>query len=214
MKDENWEDRDATDGKARGAEPITIKKYANRRLYNTALSQYITLDDLAAMVRSGQDFVVQDAKSGADLTRAVLTQIIFEQESRENPMLPVSFLRRLIRMYGDAVQGAVPGYLEASMAAFEQNQEAFRRQIERSFGSAPGFQQLDAMVRANMEIMRQAAEMFAPFTPGAGGSKPSENSSATDPSKHEASAVRDAEVAALHAQVSALQERLEALAKR
>ncbi len=217
MKDDNWA---PTDGDAEpdaadksSAPPIIVKKYANRRLYNTALSSYITLDDLGAMVRSGQDFIVQDAKTGADLTRAVLTQIIFEQESRDGPMLPVNFLRQLIRMYGDAVQGFVPGYLEMAMAAFERNQETFRAQIERSFGSTPGFPQLDAMVRANMDMFRQTADMFTPFR------QPTEKvdpaaAAADDDDDVAADAARDQEIAELRRQLDEMQRRLNDMAGR
>ena len=150
------------------ASPIMVKKYANRRLYNTATSSYVTLENLSAMVREGQDFVVQDAKTGEDITRSVLTQIIFEEEAKGRaPMLPTSFLRQLIRLYGDALQGYVPGYLEMTMQAFEKNQEAFREHIERSFGKAPGFAQFEAVARANMEMFRSAMGMFAPFGQGA-----------------------------------------------
>lgn len=102
---------------------VVIKKYANRRLYNTAKSSYVTLDDLAVMVREGQDFVVKDAKSGEDITRSVLAQIIFEEESKGQNLLPVKFLRQLIGLYGDSLEGFVPGYLEASMESFAENQE-------------------------------------------------------------------------------------------
>lgn len=146
--------------------PIIVKKYANRRLYNTASSSYVTLDNLAAMVRGGQDFVVQDAKSGDDITRSVLTQIIFEEEARGRaPMLPIGFLRHLIRLYGDSLQGYVPGYLELAMQTFSRNQENFRSHMERTFGATPGFKQFDAMTRANMEMFRNAMGVFAPFSP-------------------------------------------------
>lgn len=163
MKDEVHAELAASRRKKAQPEVIIVKKYANRRLYNTALSSYITLEDLAAMVRSGQDFVVQDAKTGADLTRSVLTQIIFEQEGRDGPLLPVNFLRQLIRMYGDALQGYVPSYLEMTMAAFERHQETFRDQLKRSFGPAAGYAQMEAMARANMEIFNKAIGMFSPF---------------------------------------------------
>ena len=109
--------------------PIIIKKYANRRLYNTARSSYVTLDHLAEMVREGEDFVVYDAKSGEDITRSVLTQIIFEEEAKGRNLLPVNFLRQLIRLYGDALQGIVPSYLESAMETFSHNQERMRGQM-------------------------------------------------------------------------------------
>lgn len=162
-------DAKSTDAKSAGARsggkaPIVVKKYANRRLYNTATSSYVTLENLAAMVREGQDFVVQDARSGEDITRSVLTQVIFEEEARGRaPMLPTSFLRQIIRLYGDTLQSYVPSYLEMAMGAFEQNQETFRQQMARSFGATPGFAQFEAMTRANADIFRKALEMFSSF---------------------------------------------------
>ncbi|MCI4664927.1 MAG: polyhydroxyalkanoate synthesis repressor PhaR [Neomegalonema sp.] len=193
--------------------PIIVKKYANRRLYNTATSSYVTLENLAAMVRSGQDFVVQDAKTGEDITRSVLTQIIFEEESRgDSPLLPISFLRRLIRLYGDAVQGYVPGYLEMTMHAFERNQEAFRQQMARSFGASPGYAQLEAMARANMEMFRQAMGVFAPFTENTPGMDGHEPSSAAP--KDEAGAGRESseELDAMRARLDEMQRKLDDLA--
>ena len=122
----DWEGCRLAKDMPKGDAPITIKKYANRRLYNTAKSSYVTLEHLAQMVRDGQDFVVYDAKTGEDITRSVLTQIIFEEEAKGQNMLPISFLRQLIRLYGDSLQGVVPGYLEASMEAFGRNQEQLR----------------------------------------------------------------------------------------
>ena len=117
------------------AEPITIKKYANRRLYNTGTSTYVTLEDLAAMVKTGEDFVVYDAKSGDDITRSVLTQIIFEQENKEGQnLLPIAFLRQLIRFYGDSMQMLVPRYLEVSIESLTREQEKFRQQMAQAFG--------------------------------------------------------------------------------
>jgi len=147
------------------AEKIVIKKYANRRLYNTAKSSYVTLDDLAKMVRAGQDFAVYDAKSGDDITRSVLTQIIFEEEAKGQSMLPTNFLRQIISLYGDVLQGAVPSYLEASMEAFAQNQE----RIRQAFGGANPITNFEAITRSNMEWFEQAMRMFSPFGPGAAG---------------------------------------------
>src|SRR3954447_3294156 len=118
--------------------PIKIKKYANRRLYNTGTSTYVTLEDLATMVKSGEDFAVEDAKSGEDITRSVLAQIIFEQENKEGQnLLPINFLRQLIRFYGDSMQMLVPRYLEVSIDSFTREQEKFRQQLTQAFGSAP-----------------------------------------------------------------------------
>jgi polyhydroxyalkanoate synthesis repressor PhaR len=146
-----------------GKKPITIKKYANRRLYNTAKSSYVTLDHLATMVRDAEDFVVYDAKTGEDITRAVLTQIIFEEEAKGASMLPANFLRQIIRLYGDTLQGFVPGYLEASMETFAKNQEKMREQVRAAFGSNPAIVTFETMTRANMEWFQNAMRMFNPY---------------------------------------------------
>jgi len=149
-------------------EKIVIKKYANRRLYNTAKSSYVTLDDLSKMVRAGQDFAVYDAKSGEDITRSVLTQIIFEEEAKGQSMLPTNFLRQIIGLYGDSLQGVVPSYLEASMETFTQNQERMRQ----AFGGNPAVANFESMARGNMEWIEQAMRMFSPFGAAAGGAAP------------------------------------------
>ncbi len=145
------------------AEPVTIKKYANRRLYNTGTSTYVTLEDLAAMVKNGEDFVVYDAKTGEDITRSVLTQIIFEQENKEGQnLLPITFLRQLIRFYGDSMQMLVPRYLEVSIESLTREQEKFRQQMAQAFGVSP-FGALEDQVRRNMEMFERAFAMFTPF---------------------------------------------------
>jgi polyhydroxyalkanoate synthesis repressor PhaR len=145
------------------AEPITIKKYANRRLYNTGTSTYVTLEDLAVMVKKGEDFVVYDAKTGEDITRSVLAQIIFEQENKEGQsMLPIAFLRQLIRFYGDSMQTLVPRFLEVSISSLTKEQEKMREQVAQAFG-ASGFGTLEDQVRRNMEMFERAFTMFAPF---------------------------------------------------
>ena len=149
-----------------GDDVVIIKKYANRRLYNTARSTYVTLDHLAQMVRDGQDFVVTDAKSGEDITRGVLAQIIFEEEAKGQTMMPSSFLRQLIRLYGDSLQGFVPGYLEASMETFARNQEAMREQVRQAFEANPALANFEALARSNMEWFENALRMFAPFATG------------------------------------------------
>jgi polyhydroxyalkanoate synthesis repressor PhaR len=148
---------------AKSEEPITIKKYANRRLYNTGTSTYVTLEDLATMVKAGEDFVVYDAKSGEDITRSVLAQIIFEQENKEgqNP-LPINFLRQLIRFYGDSMQMLVPRYLEVSIESLTREQEKFRQQLAQTFGVG-AFPSLEEQVRRNMDMFERAFAMFAPF---------------------------------------------------
>jgi polyhydroxyalkanoate synthesis repressor PhaR len=148
-------------------EPVTIKKYANRRLYNTGTSTYVTLEDLAAMVKSGEDFVVYDAKSGEDITRSVLAQIIFEQENKEGQsLLPITFLRQLIRFYGDSMQMLVPRFLETSMQSFSQQQGKFRDQMAQAFGNV-GFGAMEDQVRRNMEMFEKTFAMFSPFAAAA-----------------------------------------------
>ncbi len=144
-------------------EPVTIKKYANRRLYNTGTSTYVTLEDLATMVKAGQDFVVFDAKTGEDITRSVLAQIIFEQENKEGQsLLPIAFLRQIIRFYGDSMQMLVPRYLEVSIESLTREQEKFRNQITQAFGAGP-FGALEDQVRRNMEMFERTFSMFTPF---------------------------------------------------
>lgn len=146
-------------------EPIIIKKYANRRLYNTATSSYVTLEDLCQMVKKGEDFVVYDAKSGEDITRSVLTQIIFEEEGKGQNMLPISFLRQLIGFYGDSLQSLVPGYLDLSMSSFAKNQEQMRSYMTNAFGGINPFKSLEEISRQNMAMMQRAMSMFTPFVP-------------------------------------------------
>src|ERR1700726_4442693 len=147
---------------AKSEEPVTIKKYANRRLYNTGTSTYVTLEDLAAMVKTGEDFVVFDAKSGDDITRSVLTQIIFEQENKEGQsLLPITVLRQLIRFYGDSMQMLVPRYLEVSIDTLVREQEKMRTQVAQAFG-VTGFGPLEEQVRRNMEMFQRTFTMFAP----------------------------------------------------
>jgi polyhydroxyalkanoate synthesis repressor PhaR len=149
---------------AKSDQPITIKKYANRRLYNTGTSTYVTLEDLASMVKAGEDFVVYDAKTNEDITRSVLTQIIFEQENKEGGqnLLPINFLRQLIRFYGDSMQMLVPRYLEVSIDSLTREQEKFREQISQAFGIG-GFGAIEEQVRRNMEMFERTFAMFAPF---------------------------------------------------
>src|SRR5919199_5536786 len=147
-------------------EPVVIKKYANRRLYHTGTSTYVTLEDLANMVRQGEDFVVYDAKSGEDITRSVLTQIIFEQENKEGQnLLPVTVLRQLIRFYGDSLQALVPSYLEFSMNNLSQEQQKLRDQMAQAFGPS-AFQAMEEQVRKNMSFFTEAMRLFSPFAQG------------------------------------------------
>jgi len=143
--------------------PIVIKKYANRRLYNTSTSSYVTLDHLSAMVKNGSEFIVKDAKSGEDITRQVLTHIIVEEESKGENLLPISFLRHLISFYGDNLQSVVPGYLEQSMQAFARNQEQMRDYMKGSLGGIGAFNPLEDIGKQNAELMKNAMKLFAPY---------------------------------------------------
>ncbi|SET65926.1 polyhydroxyalkanoate synthesis repressor PhaR [Oceanicella actignis] len=191
---------------ASGAEPITIKKYANRRLYNTAKSAYVTLEHLAQMVREGQDFVVYDAKTGEDITRSVLTQIIFEEEAKGQNMLPISFLRQLIRLYGDALQGVVPGYLEASMESFTRNQEKLREHMLKTFGANPALSNFEAMARSNMEFFENAMRVFSPFGAARATARPKKEAE-----REEERAAPETELSELKEQLRQMQERLDKL---
>src|SRR5260370_10560484 len=143
-----------------GKAPGVVKKYGNRPLYNTATSSYVTLEDLATMIKEGGDFVVYDAKTGEDITRSVLTQIIVEQEQKGQNLLPISFLRQLIGFYGDSMQFLVPGYLEQAMLAFARNQEQMRRNLQEAFPMFP-FGQLEEMGKTNMALFEQTLKMFS-----------------------------------------------------
>jgi polyhydroxyalkanoate synthesis repressor PhaR len=143
--------------------PITIKKYANRRLYNTATSSYVTLDHLAQMVKDGTEFAVFDAKTGEDITRSVLTQIIVEEEAKGQNLLPIGFLRQLIGFYGDSLQALVPGYLDHTMTSFAKNQEEMRRYMRDTLDGLFPFQQFEEMGKKNMAMFQEAIKMFTPF---------------------------------------------------
>ncbi|MEJ8476334.1 polyhydroxyalkanoate synthesis repressor PhaR [Roseibium algae] len=150
---------------AKTNDPTIIKKYANRRLYNTGTSTYVTLEDLAVMVKGGEDFIVYDAKSGDDITRSVLTQIIFEQEAKGQNLLPVPFLRQLIGFYGDSMQGVVPSFLEYSMTSLTQEQDKMRAQAGDAFGGN-AFDAIEDQVKRNAEMFERAMKMFMPFAAG------------------------------------------------
>src|SRR5262250_53016 len=178
-------DQPAAEGGPKPA-PVVIKKYANRRLYNTATSAYVTLDHLAQMVKDKTDFVVYDAKTGEDITRSVLTQIIVEEESKGGQtLLPIPFLRQLISFYGDSLQGVVPQYLEMSMTQFARNQEQMRRYLQNAFGFNP-FQQFESMGKQNMQMFEQAMRMFNPFQkPGGAGTPPAAANGQEPPARPE-----------------------------
>jgi polyhydroxyalkanoate synthesis repressor PhaR len=205
-------------GTGRGAmanekEPITIKKYANRRLYNTGSSAYVTLEDLGRMVKDGDDFVVIDAKTGEDITRSVLTQIIFEQEAKEGQsLLPISFLRQLIRFYGDSMQMLVPQYLEMSLNSFVNEQHKMREQMKVAFGgNLPGAQMFDALeeqTRKNIQMYTQALGMFNPFMQPMTEKPAAEAATAARP----AAAPKD-DLDDLKKQIAEMQRKLEGLSK-
>jgi polyhydroxyalkanoate synthesis repressor PhaR len=160
-----------SDEKTPSPQPVVIKKYANRRLYNTATSSYVTLDDLSQMVKRGTDFVVADAKTGEDITRPVLTQIIFEEENKGTTLLPINFLRQLIRFYGDQMQSFVPGYLEMSLGSLAKEQEKFRDQLAQTWGADP-FKAMEEHTKRNMAVFTNAMSMFSPFAGAMGPGQP------------------------------------------
>lgn len=187
-------------------EPTVIKKYANRRLYNTGTSTYVTLDDLGQMVKAEEDFVVIDAKSGEDITRSVLTQIIFEQESRGQNLLPINFLRQLIRFYGDSMQALVPSYLDFSMNSLTRDQGKLREHMAGTFG-ATALGAIEEQTRRNMAMFEQAFRMFSPFAPPGEQGDASRNAAAREPGS-------DPELEALKKQLSDVQTRLDQLSRK
>jgi polyhydroxyalkanoate synthesis repressor PhaR len=197
---------------ASSSEPVIIKKYANRRLYNTATSSYVTLDDLAGMVRQSQDFVVYDAKTNEDITRSVLTQIIVEEEAKGTNLLPVSFLRQLIALYGDSLQALVPKYLEHSMSSFTQNQERMRQYINNALGGMFPFGSLEELSRRNMEFLNQAFSAFNPLLAGKEGAKPAPEAKPQPPQPANESG-KDA-LNDLQKKIDALQKQIEAMGKK
>jgi polyhydroxyalkanoate synthesis repressor PhaR len=183
--------------------PVVVKKYANRRLYNTESSSYITLDTLADMVRAGRDFVVYDARTGDDITRSVLTQIIVEEESKGRALLPTTFLRQLIGFYGDSLGGMVPRYLEHTMSAIARQQEQMREAMHQTMGNLlpPG---LEEMRRQNIAMMERAMSLFSPFYPAARDAEPAEPAAAVAPGPAEFEALKQ-EVDRLRTLLSAKQ---------
>jgi polyhydroxyalkanoate synthesis repressor PhaR len=185
--------------KSKSEGPVVIKKYANRRLYNTQTSSYVTLDHLAAMVKSGTEFEVQDARTGEDITRSVLTQIIFEEEAKGQSLLPIKFLRQLIRFYGDSLQTFVPGYLDMSMESFTKNQGAMRDRIAEALGG--GNQMIENMTRQNLQLFENAMAMFSPF----GAAAKNEAKSAAKPTE---------DIADLKEEMEAMRKQLAELSQR
>jgi polyhydroxyalkanoate synthesis repressor PhaR len=193
------------DDKGAAAPPVMIKKYANRRLYNTETSSYVTLDDLSRMVKAGREFVVHDAKSGEEITRAVLTQIIVEEEQKGQNLLPISFLRQLIGLYGGSMQWLVPRYLEHAMTSFAHNQEQMRKSLQDAFGGLFPFGPMEEMGKQNLALFEKTMKMFSPFPvpgePPRPGDKPPEE-------PHSEATIKD-----LTERLNALQQKIDALGK-
>jgi polyhydroxyalkanoate synthesis repressor PhaR len=192
--------------------PIKIKKYANRRLYNTATSSYVTLDYLCQMVKEGKDFVVHDAKTGDDITRSVLTQIIVEEESKGQNLLPVGFLRQLISFYGDNLQALVPRYLEQSMRSFAHNQEQMRKYMTDAFGGLfPFGSPMEEMGKQNIALLQNAMKMFTGFAMDQAKNAESARAAAPSQAKPEGAA---SELDTLKDQLARMQSQLEELARK
>ncbi|MCF1505446.1 MULTISPECIES: polyhydroxyalkanoate synthesis repressor PhaR [Hyphomicrobiales] len=183
--------------------PTVIKKYANRRLYHTGTSTYVTLEDLAEMVKAGEDFTVTDAKTGEDITRGVLGQIIFEQENKGQHLLPIAFLRQLIRYYGDSMQTFLPTYLETSLSAFSRNQDKLRDQMSRAL-KGDAFGAMEEQARRNMDMFTEAMRMFTPF-PQAGSAAGTRSAPRTAEGQAE-------EIEALREQLREMQRTIETIA--
>ena len=202
---------DSQDSAAPG-ERVVIKKYANRRLYNTASSSYVTLEHLSEMVKQNIDFVVYDAKTNEDITRSVLTQIIFEEESQQGQsLLPIQFLRQLIGFYGNSMQAFLPSYLELSLSSFTQQQERLRTQLS-SFGQAGGIANYEEQIRQNLQLFDRAMKMFSPFAYVPGATRSDEPAPAAAPATKGDSA-GDESLTLLRKQMAEMQAQLDKLAK-
>lgn len=185
--------------------PVVIKKYANRRLYNTATSSYVTLDDLSRMVKGGDQFVVYDAKTSEDITRAVLIQIIVEEEQKGQNLLPISFLQQLIGLYGDSMQWLVPRYLDHAMSSFARNQDQMRKSLQEAFGGLFPFGPLEEMGKQNLALFEKTMKMFSPAFPTPQGGRT--DAPATEPKPTEGS------IGELRERMNALQQQIETLSK-
>jgi polyhydroxyalkanoate synthesis repressor PhaR len=216
-------DEQKTEGASgKSAPKIVIKKYANRRLYNTATSSYVTLEDLSRMVKEGTDFAVFDAKTGEEITRSVLTQIIFEEEGKENnALLPVNFLRQLIGFYGNQMQGMVPGYLEFSMGNLMKDQDKLRQQMMGAFGG-DAFKTMETQAKRNMELFQESLKMFVPFGAAMPGMPPgfanpfapgAARDASPSPEKAPSSGPSKDDLQILKDQLTAMQQKIDALNK-
>lgn len=190
--------------------PVVIKKYANRRLYNTQTSSYVTLDHLATMVKDGTEFEVRDARTGEDITRSVLTQIIFEEEAKGQSLLPIRFLRQLIRFYGDSLQSFLPGYLDLSMESFTKNQEDMRSRVAEAFGG--GGQAIENLTRQNLAMFERAMKMFSPF--GMMGRENGAAPKAANGAAPEPSSAQAEEIGELKSEIEAMRKQLSELAQQ
>jgi polyhydroxyalkanoate synthesis repressor PhaR len=188
------------------AQPVVIKKYANRRLYNTATSSYVTLEDLSRMVKQGSEFLVYDAKTGEDITRPVLTQIIVEEEQKGQNLLPISFLRQLISLYGDSMQWLVPRYLDHAMSTFARNQEQMRKSLQDAFGGLFPFGPLEEMGKQNLALFEKTMKMFSPF--------PANPADKTRPERPAEEGARDATLDELRQRINMLQQQVEQLSEK
>jgi polyhydroxyalkanoate synthesis repressor PhaR len=205
-----------------GDDVVVIKKYANRRLYNTSTSSYVTLEHLCEMVKEGREFTVHDAKTGEDITRSVLAQIIFEEEGKSGQnLLPIKFLRQLIRFYGDSLQGFIPSYLEMSMDAFSKEQEKLRTRMAGAFGGRErmGLENFEEQLKQNLAMFDSALRMFTPFAPRPRGSAenasgPTSSDAEESPAGAKDSAERERELDELKRQIATMQSQLETLAKK
>jgi polyhydroxyalkanoate synthesis repressor PhaR len=206
-----WENS-LTSEKAATATTVVIKKYANRRLYNTSTSTYVTLDDLAQMVKQGTEFAVYDAKTGEDITRSVLTQIIFEEENKGTNLLPINFLRQLIRFYGDSLQAFVPGYLEMSLQTLGKEHDRIRQQIMDAWGTDP-LKAMEAQTKRNMAMFTDAMRMFNPFAGMAGAEPGSPRPSQPSPPASQDAAQKN-DLQALKDQLSDMQRKIDELGKK
>ncbi len=206
------EEKTSAQGTAQAAaqNAVVIKKYANRRLYNTSTSTYVTLDDLATMVKGGTDFLVYDAKTGEDITRSVLTQIIFEEENKGTNLLPINFLRQLIRFYGDSMQAFVPGFLEFSLDNLGKEQDKVRAQMMESWGADP-FKAMQDTAARNMTMFNEAMKVFNPFA--AALSAASMPGMTPPGQKPQAAAPRD-DLQAMKDQLAAMQQKLDTIANK
>lgn len=193
--------------KTRGSDPVVIKKYANRRLYNTSTSAYVTLDHLCQMVKDGTEFVVKDAKSGEDITRSVLTQIIVEEEAKGQNLLPVKFLRQLIGYYGNSMQGLLPSYLEMSIDRFTRNQDKIKKQVTGAIGGTFPFKHMEDLARQNVAVFERALGVFNPFGKGKAGE---EGGMSDDPDGPD----EDDELTTLRGQLEDMQKQLDTLTQK